>query len=132
MSRPNFFIKKLLCQPSSRKLLSKYYLYKKGFIMPKKLSKGYSYRGANMGRRDSITEPNHPVKFHLREMKMSSCGAYDQGGAYWGCGDCNIGFMFHAWGQAENEEQEMFVRAKHRQDAKDQILEKFPNAKFYR
>lgn len=100
--------------------------------MPKTLENATSQWGADMGRRDSITEPDAPTKFHLVEMRMSSCGAYDQGGAYWGCGDHQIGYMFHAWGDGEHNEQEMFVRASDRFSARLAVRKEFPNARFYR
>jgi hypothetical protein len=96
--------------------------------MPKELSKGYSQYGAQMGRRDHVTEPDHPIKMHLVRMRMSSCGAYDQGGAYWGCGEP----MFHAWGDGHDEEQEMFIRARNRMEARCLIRKEFPNVRFYR
>jgi hypothetical protein len=100
--------------------------------MPRELTNGSSYRGAQMGRRVSITEPNHPVKMHLVEMRMSACGAYDNKGAYWGCGDYRIGYMFHAWGDGEHNEQEIFFRATDRFHARLEVRKQFPNVKFYR
>ena len=90
--------------------------------MPEKLCKGYSYRGADMGRPNHVSEPKAAVKFHLRKMPLSD--GYDKGGAYWGWPDD----MWHAWG----EEQEMFFRAPDRQGAKAEVLDMFPDAKFYR
>lgn len=95
--------------------------------MPKELSNGVSTWGAQMGRRNTVTEPNYPVKFRLEKLRFYD-GAYDKGGAYWGCGNP----IFHAWGDGEEFEQEMFVRAKDRDDAKNQILTQFKQAKFYR
>jgi len=95
--------------------------------MPQELSKGYSERGAQIGRPNTITEPDFPVKFRMEKLRWTdSC--YDQQGAYWGCGDP----IFHAWGDGEEDEQEIFVRATDRDDAKSQIREKFPKARFYR
>ena len=97
-----------------------------------KLSKGYSFRGAYMGRDDIVEEPNAPIKFHLYRMPMSPCGCYDSGGAYWGSGDFKTGFMYHAYGDGPEFKNEMFIRAKGRQDAKQQIKEVFKNCCFYR
>lgn len=94
--------------------------------MPKELSKGYSKYGADMGRSNHITEPEFPVKFHLTQLKFYD-DAYDEGGAYWGMGNP----IFHAWGDGEEKEQEIFVRANNATDALNQITEKFPNATFY-
>lgn len=97
--------------------------------MPQALANASSKYGAAMGRLDSISEPHFPVKFHLVKLRWVS-GDYDQGGAYWGnSGGTSI---FHAWGDAEEFEQEMFVRASTREMAKEMIRQKFPRAKFYR
>jgi hypothetical protein len=93
---------------------------------PPELSKGYSQRGAQMGRRDNIEDPDAPVKFHLVKMRM--VGAYDQGGAYWGIGDP----LWRAIGEDEDMTNEMFIRAKTRDAAKASVLETFPKARFYR
>ena len=95
--------------------------------MPEKLYNASSIRGAAMGRLDSITEPDFPVKFRLVALRfVDSC--YDTGGAYWGMGDP----IYHAWGDAEMDEQEMFFRAVSREDAKAQMRIAFPNCRFYR
>ena len=47
-----------------------------------KFPSGCSQYGAQMGRRDNITENNFPVKFRLFEVELDS-GGYDNGGAYW-------------------------------------------------
>ena len=97
--------------------------------MPKELSSGSSIRGAQFGRADHISEPDFPVKFHLCPLRWVDWD-YDEGGAYWGGGEGN--FIYHAWGDAKEEEQEVFTRARNRQDAKVEIISLFPNAKFYR
>ena len=94
---------------------------------PPELSRGYSQYGAQMGRRDNIEDPDAPVKFHLVKMRLVD-GGYDQGGAYWGLGDP----MWRAIGEDEDMVNEMFIRARTRDEAKAQVLETFPNAKFYR
>lgn len=97
--------------------------------MPQKLSNGSSPWGAQMGRRNQISEPHYPVKFHLRQLRWVD-GDYDQGGAYWGnSGGTSI---YHAWGDGAEFEQEVFARATNRYEAKQEILRLFPNAKFYR
>lgn len=97
--------------------------------MPKELSSGSSIRGAQMGRPDHISEPAFPVRFHLRPLRWVDWD-YDQAGAYWGGGEGN--FIYHAWGDASEEEQEVFIRAYNRDEAKREILSLFPNARFYR
>jgi len=96
-----------------------------------KLDNVSSTYGAPMGRRDSIMEPDTKIKFSLRAMRMVD-GDYDEGGAYWGAGNSQIGWMYHAIGEGVDYINEMFIRAKNREDAKRQVLEVFENAKFYR
>ena len=85
--------------------------------------------GAAMGRKDCVTEPDFPVKFNLVKLRWVS-GDYDQGGAYWGnSGGTDI---FHAWGYGEEFEQELFIRALTRKEAKAAVLARFPRATFYR
>lgn len=95
----------------------------------RKLSNVSSNRGAPMGRGDTDTEPYFPVKFRLERMQMVD-GDYDNGGAYWGGYPSDP--MWVAWGMAEYEEQECFVRAKTREEAKALVRQQFPNARFYR
>lgn len=88
--------------------------------------------GAPMGRIGNQSEPDFPVKFHLRKMHLNS-GGYDSGGAYWGLPVWpRVPYMWHAWGDGEEEEQEVFLRAWTREEAKAAIREGFPRAKFYR
>ncbi len=96
------------------------------------LAKGYTDRGAQMGRSDTIKEPAAPIKFRLYKMLMSSCGCYDSGGAYWGAGGYKIGYMYHAYGEGPEYMNEMFIRAVSRDAAKSAVLREFKNAKFYR
>jgi len=42
------------------------------------------------------------------------------------------GVAWDAWGDASEEEQEMFLRAWTREEAKRAIQDRFPNATFYR
>lgn len=95
--------------------------------MATKFPKAYSQYGSSMGRRDNIIEVTFPVKFHLERVLLDS-GGYDNGGAYWGLGDP----LYVAFGEGELEVQEMFFRAKSRDDAKTQVRGAFPAATFYR
>ena len=97
-----------------------------------KLPKAHGMYGAAMGRNDAVEEPNADIKFHLYKMPMSPCGCYDNGGAYWGSGCFKTGYMYHAYGDGPEYKNEMFTRAKDRQDAKNQVLKVFKKAKFYR
>ena len=51
-------------------------------------------------------------------------GCYDEGGAYWGA----PADIYRAAG----EDTEIFVRAASRDEAKHQVHEQLPNARFYR
>lgn len=88
-----------------------------------------SSRGAPMGRADNITEPDGNIKFHLYKMMMID-GDYDEGGAYWGAGNLQIGHMYRAYGDGTKEVQEMFFRARSMEEAKNKVKEVFKNATF--
>ena len=93
-----------------------------------------SMYGASMGRSNWTEHRNKPVKFHLERVRgYDTGGDYDKGGAYWG----NLwgSPLYQAFGYAQCEEepaQRIFVRAKTREDAKQEILKTFPLARFYR
>ena len=95
----------------------------------RKLPNVSSPRGAPIGRSNTVTEPDFPVKFRLERMQLVD-GDYDNGGAYWG--GYPSGPMWVAWGMAEDEEQEVFIRAKNREEAKEFVKETFINARFWR
>ena len=99
----------------------------------KKLPKASGVSGSSMGRVDDIEEDRQQnIKFHLYKMVMSPCGCYDAGGAYWGSGDFKTGYMYHAHGIGKEQHNNIFLRAKNREDAKKQVVKLFPNATFYR
>ena len=70
-------------------------------------------RGAPMGRFcDPITTSIRKARVH--RVKMSSCGAYDEGGAYWGVGTP----LYRAvWEHESGFICERFVRANSREEA---------------
>lgn len=88
-----------------------------------------SVRGAPMGRMDwGVAEHrDRSMVMYLQRVRFVN-GDYDLGGAYWG------GYpsppLFCAW--ADDVEARVFVRAEDRDDAKDAVLDYFPNAKFFR
>lgn len=99
--------------------------------MPQELSNGVTIRGAQMGRVGTRTAPDAPIKFRMVKLRWGCDGAYDQGGAYWGCGNP----IYHAWGIPDDktlEEQEFFVRAASRIEARCEVRKSFPNCRFYR
>ena len=89
-------------------------------------------RGAPMGRCETHNiDPEAPAKFCLQAMHLVD-GDYDRGGAYWGCWTREHGGMWHAYACHDDEEVEMFIRAKTREQAKEQIRERYPNARFFK
>jgi hypothetical protein len=97
-------------------------------------------RGAPRGRSDTIDlvdveEFDGKVKLQL--LPMTSDGAYDKtigGGAYWGCGSREHGWMFRAYyyNSQNGESVDMYIRALSREKAKAQVIERLPKARFYR
>jgi len=89
--------------------------------------------GSQMGRRNARPADFHTVKkLHLVRVPMSPCGAYDKGGAYWGCSGGSVAPLWCAWGESETEQAHCFTRAFTRGAAKLNVLCEFPNAKFYK
>lgn len=84
------------------------------------LTKGYSKYGAQMGR------DNEPVKgkCYLQKLKMSGCGAYDSGGAYWGIGET-------LYVCQDSDKNQFFTRAKNRNGAKNIIVRYNKSVTFY-
>jgi hypothetical protein len=71
-----------------------------------KLGKVNCERGAPMGR---VSSKLGGDRITIELMRMSRCGAYDSGGAYWGCGSREHGWMY----VAEDEDgDQAFVRAR--------------------
>ena len=85
-------------------------------------SKAFNKYGASMGR----TNQRLDGKCYLRLVPLDS-GGYDPGGAYWGFGSP----LYVAQSSDGNQ---AFVRASHREDAKQQFLEDcfHDNLSFYR
>ena len=83
--------------------------------------------GAMMGRPTIVPEnTTKPVKLHLHRVRLVD-GDYDQGGAYWG-GGFGLDPLFCAFGDGV----QVFLRARHRTEAKAKIRHILPNARFYR
>lgn len=94
------------------------------------LEKGYSARGAQMGRRDELPDdPEQPIKLQMERLRWVDRD-YDQGGAYWGQNGCN--HVYCAFGEDGQKQVRVFARAMNRTDAKKLVREKLPNARFYR
>jgi hypothetical protein len=101
--------------------------------------------GAPMGRRNQF--PNDlkaSIKLQMEQLRFVD-GDYDKGGAYWG-GNSNIPkwikgvgysipepeYIFCAFGEDEQNQVRIFVRAKNRKDAKSLVRDILPFARFYR
>jgi hypothetical protein len=83
--------------------------------------------GSTMGRQSMPGRVGEPVKVYLRKLKWVD-GDYDEQGAYWGfVSGTNI-----YWANFDTAEtnEDIFVRAGSRQDAKEQVLAQLPNARF--
>lgn len=83
--------------------------------------------GAPFGDRGEEGIKDYPYKFHLQRIRMR-CLVYDLSGTYWGHGVPLYGYM----GEDDQLLVRGFVRAENRDDAKKEIIEKYPNAMFYR
>ena len=95
-----------------------------------KLPNASSPRGAAMGR-PNILPTNRGVNIKLRMERLRWVdGDYDSGGAYWGGGR---GFIYCAQGERDGEDLavEVFTRAGTRAEAKANVREILPNARFY-
>jgi len=83
-------------------------------------------RGAAMGRPTVHDAPkDEQVKFTLRRIRLNS-GGYDPNGTYFG-----IGAPLYWYANDEGTVDAM-LRATSRDEAKRKVLEKYPNANFYR
>lgn len=97
------------------------------------LSNAVSSFGAAMGRPDVILDTAEPMRFRLYRMPMFDGACYDSGGAYWGMAVSNgDGYMWHTLGNGSSGENEVFIRAWSRQEAKKKVRTVFNNALFYR
>jgi hypothetical protein len=89
------------------------------------LPSGVSRRGAQMGRQDVMPKDlTIPIKLQMERLKWVDHD-YSQFGCYWGGGEGD--YIYCAW----NAPVYIFVRAKTRQEAKEQVRETIPNARFY-
>ena len=97
-------------------------------------------RGAQLGRhttdpasvaeRDGTPAAPSPFRFYLQRVRLD-VGGYDGGGAYWGVGAPL--YRFEA-GEGEDDLRDWpsgFLRARTRADAKRQLRDTYPAARFY-
>lgn len=96
--------------------------------------KGYSERGAFMGRRSDNPANFEGRKTHLRCVPMTDYGNYDIGGAYWGSGTpVYCAWSDAVWNEELNCQEEKIVyyfRAATREIARKEMLQY--GAKLYR
>jgi len=107
------------------------------------LTKAYSARGANMGRRDvHAVDKTAKIKFHVAYMPFTD-GVYDQGGAYWGSpanlwravSTVEVPCVSNWDGTPFTHRVEMYFRIGgpfRPERVKTQVLAHYPNAKFFR
>ena len=83
-----------------------------------------------MGRSNQVPDDIQTAsKLYLEKLKWV-CGDYDSGSVYWGGGTND--FIYRASGETNEEQIEIFVRAKNRDEAKLKVRSTFQNARFYR
>jgi len=98
--------------------------------------------GAPMGRESLVQGSYRPgIRMHMVRLRFVD-GAYDAGGAYWGCGnpiywavsDRDEGeFRFvGCYGDAFTDRIQIFVRAKSREDAARQVVDCLPGCRVLR
>ena len=86
-------------------------------------------RGAALGRA-TIQEGDAKTvtgRMTLRRVRMSADGAYDSNGTYFGCGDP----LYWCAYSDDDHDVDFVIRARSRDDAKAQVLEEYPDAKFF-
>jgi len=93
-----------------------------------KLERVSAEYGAQMGRKNILPENRTKiVKLYLEKMDMVD-EDYDNGGCYWGGGTEDK--MYVAYDFAENIT--LFIRGRNRREAKEEVINHLPNAKFFR
>lgn len=90
----------------------------------KELSKGYSERGARMGR-TSVNQCDEDAPRVYLNRRYLDAGGYDQGGAYWGHGAP----LYNAY--TEDGSFDIWLRALTREHAKTVIRAQIPGARFF-
>jgi hypothetical protein len=100
-----------------------------------KLSNVSSQFGAPMGRKSYQSDKEASFKFRVQRVRLDR-GGYDEGGAYWGIGQpLYIADADPIWIEEEDREIEgprFYFRANDRDDAKEEVKHKYPNARFFR
>jgi hypothetical protein len=86
---------------------------------------GNPSRGAALGRNDLRGDILYEGKLYLRRIYLDN-GGYDSNGTYFGHGSP----LF--WYAGDEGNIDGMIRAKNRNDAKSQINQEYPNARFFR
>ena len=89
--------------------------------MIRKLEEVSGKYGAPMGRQGYYGAPDGQL-IHIQHVPLDE--GYDDGGAYWGCGQPLW------WAYDDDGEYEAFFRASNREAAKNVVLDEIPDAKF--
>lgn len=88
---------------------------------------GANSYGAQMGRRNELPKDvTASIKLRMSRLQLVD-GDYDKWGAYWGAGTKDV---YCAWNGEERVK--VFVRGMSRTEAKENVQEILPNAKFFR
>lgn len=83
--------------------------------------------GAQMGRPNELPQNVlAPIKLRMSRLQLVDAD-YDRWGAYWGAGKKDV---YCAWNREERVK--VFVRGMSRTEAKQNVQEILPNAKFFR
>lgn len=84
--------------------------------------------GSQMGRRSILPDDRTEApKLKMERLRLYD-NAYDEGGAYWG----GPGNLWCAYGDGEEIQIEIYVRADNRDEAKRKVRESLPLASFFR
>jgi hypothetical protein len=92
--------------------------------------------GAQMGRSNRIhcDQFSASPKLRMVRLRMSPCGCYDEGGAYWGIGlplYWAEGVANAGEGTDDRRIYRVFVRAAQREQAKQAVRALIPHARFF-
>ena len=79
--------------------------------------------GAPLGRTNSYCEVHS--RFHVYHMRMTDCGAYDDGGAYWGHGRP----MYVAWNR---DGLRIYMRAANAKEAREKATKELKKMQLWR
>lgn len=94
------------------------------------MSNNFQY-GAPMGAHEVHAPSGTKIKFRLCKVRLNN-GGYDSLGRYWGVGGDQLYVADGTALVAAAPNPYFHLRAISRADARNQVLAKYPNARFYR